>query len=156
MSINPKHFHNLITQMINHLHRNPSRFRLSITIMAQANGANKQYAPYHQQPAPFAPATMTPDLFLQAIHKHPDGITLSELLLIYPDVKQRTAQRWVSQWLKQSQITSQRQGRSIKYYPAGISTDHPAPADIPFSTDSQDIATYINRPLSAHTPVAYQ
>jgi hypothetical protein len=37
---------------------------------------------------------MTPDLFLQAIQDKPDGITLNEIRVLYPDVTRRTAQRW--------------------------------------------------------------
>ncbi len=99
---------------------------------------------------------MTLDLFLQAIQSKPDGMTMSEILLIYPNVTRRTAQRWVNQGVEQGLVTPLREGRHIRYVPTQADTTQSTLANIPLSTDSQDIVEYINRPLSARTPVAYQ
>lgn len=88
---------------------------------------------------------------------------LAELLAQHPDVPRRTAQRWISQWIEDGQVTASGEGRARRYFRAGM-TEASAPLPernrfpdyIPLSADSRDIATYIDQPPEARKPVGYQ
>lgn len=74
-------------------------------------------------------------------------------------------QRWVSQWVAAGRIVAQGEGRARRYLPAAESTaasdtasvapSNTFPANIPLSTDSQDILAYVIQPLQGRKPVAY-
>lgn len=100
----------------------------------------------------------TEQALLQTLLSASTGLTLTELLQQHPDVARRSAQRWLGQWVQQGKLSSQKEGRSIRY--KAIS-NQPAlqghfPVHIPLSADSRDILSYINQPVSARKPVGYQ
>lgn len=86
-----------------------------------------------------------------------NGLTLKELLALYPMLPRRTAQRWISQLIDSSQLISTGEGRARRYYlrTQPVNTDV-FPMNIPLSADSRDILTYIEKPLIERKPVGYQ
>ncbi len=100
---------------------------------------------------------------LQSIQESPTGLTLTELLAQHPDIARRTAQRWMSQLVKEGRIVAVGKGRARRYLAvrtaetmAIIAGQDVFPSHIPLSADSQDIVTYIDQPLEARRPVGYQ
>ena len=58
----------------------------------------------------------------------PNGLTMAELLVSHPDIALRTAQRWVTGWVKDGRITAVGKARARRYVPAaplGISPAWP-------------------------------
>ena len=98
--------------------------------------------------------------FLNSIQTRASGPTLSELLAQHPLVKRRTAQRWISQWIAEKQISVTGEGRARRYWPATKAHAHAEPnhfpPHIPLSADSRDILAYVDQPLERRTPVGYQ
>lgn len=94
------------------------------------------------------------------------GLTLAELMARHPGVARRTAQRWISQLLRQGQLWAQGEGRARRYFSAQApnspmaqrSASKPTAWEglIPLSPDSRDILAYIGQPLLARKPVGYQ
>lgn len=85
------------------------------------------------------------------------GLTLREVLLLHPSLAQRTAQRWISQLIKDGQLTSTGKGRARRYYLAVTAAKKDIfPASIPLSPDSRDILTYIEKPITERKPIGYQ
>ncbi|PID45404.1 MAG: cell filamentation protein Fic [Proteobacteria bacterium] len=96
---------------------------------------------------------------LHSIQNTTDSISLGELLDIYPDLKRRTAQRWLKQLLDDGKIVVEGQGPARAYREAqpkafSQSVDQ-YPGYIPLSADSLDILNYIDQPLKARKPVGY-
>ena len=106
------------------------------------------------------------DNILEAIKTSVDGIALKELAPRYPGVARRSLQRYIAKLINEERIVAQGKGRARRYF--GVngskSTDlnktlnrtDSFPGFIPLSADSLDILAYINQPLSARKPVAYQ
>ncbi|SPA56913.1 Fic family protein [Cupriavidus taiwanensis] len=100
---------------------------------------------------------------LESIRNASGGLMLAELLAQHPDVARRTAQRWISQWIEDGQVTAIGEGRARRYFRGGT-TEAAAPLPerdrfpdyIPLSADSRDIAAYIDQPPEARKPVGYQ
>lgn len=105
----------------------------------------------------------------RSIAENPQGIGLQELLVLYPQLSRRTAQRIVSEMIKNGTITAQGAARARKYHAANnekneVSADERSyllsgasfPQHIPVSADSADILTYIDLPIHAKKPVGYQ
>jgi len=95
------------------------------------------------------------------------GITLAELLALHPILARRTAQRWISQWISQGQLTAQGKGRARRYFAnfgnnyrnstSGSEDTEPAWLRVlPLSPDSRDILAYVEQPLLARKPISYQ
>lgn len=103
---------------------------------------------------------------LKTIQGAPEGISLVELLRCHPEVPRRTAQRWISQLIKDENITAFGAGRARRYQKkldsivkgnlAVAEHGDTYPSYIPLSADSKDILTYIEQPLEARKPVGYQ
>lgn len=93
------------------------------------------------------------------------GLGLSELLALHPQLPRRTAQRLVSQMISSNMIKARGAGPARRYYATAVPVDTTIesaptndqfPPHIPLSADSRDILAYINQPLEARKPVAYQ
>lgn len=101
---------------------------------------------------------------LKSILESVAGLTLAELLVRHPAVPRRTAQRWISQLIKDGKLVGQGQGRARRYRGAKASFAPALPAVgedafpdyLPLSADSRDILAYIDQPLEARKPVGYQ
>jgi hypothetical protein len=98
-----------------------------------------------------------PDV-LESLKTATGGVTLAELLLLHPEVKRRTLQRWLSAWLESGELEAEGQGRARRFHAAGSrkASGGDFPDHIPLSPDSQDILAYIDRPLGQRKPVGYQ
>ena len=102
------------------------------------------------------------DLLL-TIRSSPAGTALSELLATHPDVSRRTAQRWIARLMSDGRVAALGKGRARRYLPTDAMVSAPSPGEedafpdhIPLSADSREILAYVNRPLEARKPVAYQ
>lgn len=84
-----------------------------------------------------------------------DGLTLAEVLQIFPQISRRTAQRWISQLLIEDELNAEGQGRARRYKIRESLAKDEFPTYISISPDSRDILTYIEQPLSARKPVGY-
>ena len=98
---------------------------------------------------------------LKSIQGAPTGVTLAELLVRYPDVARRTAQRGISQLIDAGQVTAIGKGRARQYVAArtaAVAAPAPDifPVYIPLSADSRDILAYVDQPLEARKPIGYQ
>lgn len=100
----------------------------------------------------------SPQDLLQSIQESPPGLTLAELLARHPDVARRTAQRWIAALIEGGQVYGAGKGRARRYIAAGAAADEEDifPRQIPLSADSRDILAYVDQPLEARKPVAYQ
>ncbi len=102
----------------------------------------------------------TTDL-LQSILASDKGLTLGEIVAQHPGLARRTAQRLLAKGIERGQITAQGEARARRYFGAAkvvtvAATDEVFPSYIPLSADSQDILAYVNQPVQARKPVAYQ
>lgn len=100
---------------------------------------------------------------LRTIHHAAEGISLTELLSRHPKVPRRTAQRWVSQYIRKGEIVAKGEGRARRYFAnpevqavTHYRTEDAFPDYIPLSADSKDILKYIDQPLEARKPIGYQ
>lgn len=101
---------------------------------------------------------------LNSINSSANGMSMSELMAMYPEIARRSAQRQVAKLVEHGQIISQGEGRARRYFgvdtsqEVGVQENKPDdfPTFIPVSADSQDILSYLNQPLEARHPVAYQ
>lgn len=100
---------------------------------------------------------------LKSIQESTTGLSLAELLSLYPNLARRTTQRWISQWIEDGKITAVGAGRARRYFsaqtaPVAVSGAEQDifPSYIPLSVDSRDIVRYIDQPLPARRPVGYQ
>lgn len=105
------------------------------------------------------------NILLKNIKNNSNGLALSDLIKLHPNVARRTLQRWISQLVQTGQITVQGQKRNSRYFaidssdsetrsPAGLNP-HAFPNNIPISLDSKEVLAYINQPLLARKPVGY-
>jgi hypothetical protein len=105
---------------------------------------------------------LTIHLLLNSIASSNNGFSLSELLGRHPKIARRTAQRLISQLIKEGKIIAKGQGHSRRYYPSNTADTDTLiePRNdltfIPISSDSLDISAYIDQPLAARKPVGYQ
>ena len=96
----------------------------------------------------------------QTLNQAQSPLSLKEILSTNPELVRRTTQRWLSQLIKADKITVEGQGRNRVYRTtiptkrAGTDDDR-YPGYIPLSPDSHDILNYIDQPLAARKPVAY-
>ena len=70
---------------------------------------------------------------LKNIQDAPTGVTLAELLVRYPDVARRTAQRGISQLIDAGQVTAIGKGRARRYVAArtaAVAAPAPSPSAI--------------------------
>ncbi len=86
---------------------------------------------------------------LQSLHGESGGLTLAEILARHPNVTRRTAQRWLAQLAAQGLVTAAGAGRARRYLLAQRS-------EIPLTTASKEILSYVEQPVPARKPVAYQ
>lgn len=101
---------------------------------------------------------------LNSINSSANGMSMSELMAMYPEIARRSAQRQVAKLVEYGQVISQGEGRARRYFGVDTSQDVDVqenkpddfPTFIPVSADSQDILNYINQPLEARHPVGYQ
>ncbi len=99
---------------------------------------------------------------LLSIQYSSEGLTLAKLLALHPKLARRTVQRWLSQWITQGRIVGVGEGRARRYLAAAESSatapefSAAFPHAISLSLDSQEILTYVKRPLMARKPVGYQ
>jgi Fic family protein len=102
---------------------------------------------------------------LESILASAHALTLTELLLMHPDLARRTVQRTLAQLVKDGRIIAIGSGRARSYAGKETQTNTRATSDkrtdafpdfIPLSADSQDILDYINQPVVARKPVGYQ
>ncbi len=105
------------------------------------------------------------NILLKNIKNNKNGLALSDLIKLHPNVARRTLQRWISQLVQTGQISVQGQKRNSRYFaidlldsktspPADLAT-HAFPDKIPISLDSKEVLAYINQPLLARKPVGY-
>ena len=101
--------------------------------------------------------TIKSDLIL-CIFESPDGMTISALADLYPDISRRMLQRHLKDLVDRHEIVAVGNGRARRYYgpkvPGGDVTE--TGSAIPFSVDSREVLDYINLPLASRTPVGYQ
>jgi len=96
------------------------------------------------------------------IQSEESGISLAEILTRYPERPRRSIQRWLKRLVESDRIYPQGNARARRYYPAHMIPNHSRisknqfPDYIPISADSQDIVSYIARPLASRNPVGYQ
>ena len=101
---------------------------------------------------------------LNSINATTNGVSMADLMAMHPDMARRSAQRQVAKWVEEGQVIARGDGRGRRYYGASDSQKAGVresevdafPGFIPVSADSQDILSYINRPIEARTPVGYQ
>lgn len=100
---------------------------------------------------------------LKSIQESDSGLTLAALQVRHPDLARRTAQRWISQLIKDDRITGIGAGRARRYLAvktAGTTSSATErdifPEYIPLSADSRDILAYVDQALEARKPVGYQ
>lgn len=101
---------------------------------------------------------------LHSIKESLNGVTLAELLTQHPNIARRTAQRQIAKLVENGEVIAHGEGRARRYFGTDIATEiEPGsnkpdvfPSFIPLSADSQDILSYIDRPLVARNPVGYQ
>lgn len=105
---------------------------------------------------------------LHSIRTSENGVSLAALLSTHPCIARRTAQRLIAKLIQSGEIIALGEGRARRYIGASTRTDIRAgtnrlvtsaegfPHFIPLSADSQDILTYVDRPLEARKPVGYQ
>ncbi|MBK8019057.1 MAG: Fic family protein, partial [Betaproteobacteria bacterium] len=92
----------------------------------------------------------------------PLGATLAEILVAFPALSRRTAQRRLSLLVESGHIAAVGNARARRYLlarPTASPTreaEPPFPAHISLSADGQNILDYVSRPLSARKPVGYQ
>lgn len=105
----------------------------------------------------------TAELLISSIQAASLGMSLAEFLAQHPDIARRTAQRKISQLIKEGLIIGIAAGRARRYFAANPSGAAPSvnkqdafPAYIPLSADSRDILAYVDQPLGARRPVGYQ
>jgi Fic family protein len=82
------------------------------------------------------------------------------VLVLYPGLSRRTAQRQIGQLVASGKLVVQGAGRARRYCPvyvASVSADGLAfPDFIPLSPDSRDILAYVEQTPAAKKPVGYQ
>lgn len=94
---------------------------------------------------------------LKHLSKSTQGLSLSTLLLAFPEMSRRTMQRYLTQLIDENAIVGIGQGRArlfkatIKQKPSDA-----FPTDIPLSPESHAILQYVNQSLTARKPVGYQ
>lgn len=101
---------------------------------------------------------------LASIKASDHGITLADLLTQHANIARRTAQRQIARLIESGQVIARGQGRARIYTGTDVQSvvdiktkrENAFPSFIPVSADSQDILSYINKPLEAQTPVGYQ
>ena len=112
-----------------------------------------------------APLFMPSSKLLHSIQSAPNGLGLTELLQLHPEIPRRTAQRHIAQLLRDNSIIAIGEARARRYHPAlqqpGVAEPGPAKQDafpdfIPLSVESRDVLAYIEQPLAARKPVGYQ
>jgi len=90
-------------------------------------------------------------------------LTLADLMARHSEIARRTAQRWVSQLIRDGHVVGIGEGRARRYL--GVISVEPVPlrddgngfpAQIPLSADSRDILVYVDQSLEARKPVGYQ
>ena len=89
------------------------------------------------------------------------GLSLGDLLELFPHLARRTIQRWLRQLISEGRIDAVGETRSRFYFAVNANVvAAPAcdffPTYIPISADSRDILAYIDQPLEARKPVGYQ
>ncbi len=122
--------------------------------------------------APIMPNVL--DQILTAIQSRPEGISLSEAQLAWPDVPRRSLQRTLAQCVASGKIAPIGQARATRYV-AKVPAVRDAPTALdaesflgwrveeelstgqwPLSPDSKDIRAYLSQPWSLRKPVGYQ
>ncbi|PWQ97598.1 Fic family protein [Leucothrix arctica] len=100
----------------------------------------------------------TVNKLLQSIQRANEALSLGQLLEVFPELKKRTAQRWLKQLVDDNKIIAEGNGPSRAYLAttesSAASTDQ-YPSYIPLSADSRDILDYIDQPLEVRRPVGY-
>ena len=96
-----------------------------------------------------------------SIEASPRPLTLSDLLILHPDVPRRTAQRWLARMVSNGAVKAIGEGRARRYVaPRGDvpteGSDDGFPAGIPISEDSREILAYLDQPLEARQPTGYE
>ncbi|EFL91745.1 Fic/DOC domain-containing hypothetical protein [Candidatus Regiella insecticola LSR1] len=88
------------------------------------------------------------------------GLTLAEILTRHPEIKRRTAQRWLAKMAETGQIIAVGKGRARRYFSIkstdAANTDDIFPQHIALSADSIDILAYVDCPIAIRTPVGYK
>ena len=96
---------------------------------------------------------------IQAARK---GLTMAELLAPHPDIARRTAQRWVTAWVKDGRITAVGKARARRYVPTARSGISPAAyearmsGEAAFGADDSGVFLPAARPLRAWNPAGYE
>ncbi|MDF1759283.1 MAG: Fic family protein [Coxiellaceae bacterium] len=92
-----------------------------------------------------------------SISGHDAPLSLKDLEQMHPDIGRRTIQRHLKQLIDQKIIVGIGHGRARRFKAiSDIKNGDVFPVDIPLSQDSKEIVVYIDRPLSARTPIGYQ
>ena len=95
--------------------------------------------------------TTTKNDLLQFIRYTPAGLAITEMLVQYPHLARRTAQRWLKQLVDEREIVSTGKGRAHRYYAVNMAQSTVSlkvkdefPDYLSISSDSQDILAYID------------
>ena len=98
-----------------------------------------------------------------ALLKTAKPMSVSDLLVAYPETTRRTAQRYLSRLVDDGKAIAQGEGRSRRYLAlpeqdlAMEQEVHNSRTDrIPLSPDSLDIVRHVSQPIEARSPVGYQ
>ncbi|GLR27431.1 Fic family protein [Limnobacter litoralis] len=94
--------------------------------------------------------------FLKSIQSARQGLSLSELLGMHPEVSRRTAQRLVAAMIDEHLIRATGIARARRYFLIEPEIESRFPTYIPLSADSRDVLAYIDQPLPARKPIGYQ
>jgi fido (protein-threonine AMPylation protein) len=104
----------------------------------------------------------TPEKLLESIRSAPEGLSITAILNLRPELTRRTAQRWLNALAAQGRIEASGAGPARRYAAAPAALAPMAagqddfPDGIPLSADGRDILAYIGQPFIARKPVGYQ
>ena len=98
--------------------------------------------------------TIKSDL-IRSIFESPDGITISALAELYPDISRRMLQRHLKDLVDRHEIVAVGNGRALKYYGPKVSGGevNETGSAIPFSVDSLVYKFSLNAHISLNTRI---
>jgi Fic family protein len=100
---------------------------------------------------------MNKNLIYQKIKNYPEGIGIEDLLHSFEQMPaKRTLQRWLSELVKNGEISINGQGRATKYHVKNKIYFKEIEYEIPLSQKSKEYIKIINQPIQKRKPVGYK
>lgn len=99
----------------------------------------------------------TLDMIVRAIGKHPEGVSIEDILQGGGKVGQlnrRTLQRRLSELVSSGRILAKGEKRGVRYFPA-VGQAPGKSGTIPLSTEGDEINTYVSQHVSRRNPTSY-